>query len=260
VIASAAGAVVIAFMALVLAAFGGFRNLGPGLAIAVALMAVAAVTLVPAVVSLFGTWVFWPSKSLAAYAERDAVPAARPVHRAAPGVVAVASGGLLVVLALGALGFKTDFDQFSQLPDNTEAAQGLTDLRSGFPVGALNPTSVYVRSDTGQPLDPAALRGYATTLTEVSGVGGAMPAGLDGSPVRLNEGRTAAQINLLLDEGAYSNEALALTGPGGALRAVAHAQAPPGSTAFVGGDQLGVRGHPAANNRDLSVIFRWPVC
>ena len=63
VIASAAGAVVIAFSALMLAVFGGFKSLGPALAIAVIVMALAAITLVPAIVSLIGTRVFWPSKS-----------------------------------------------------------------------------------------------------------------------------------------------------------------------------------------------------
>lgn len=63
VIASAAAAIVIAFGALLLAVFGGFRSLGPGLAIGVVVMAIAAVTLVPAIVSLIGPKVFWPSKS-----------------------------------------------------------------------------------------------------------------------------------------------------------------------------------------------------
>jgi RND superfamily putative drug exporter len=63
VIASAAGAIIIAFCALLLAVFGAFKSLGPGLAIAVAVMALAAVTLIPAVVSLLGPKVFWPSKS-----------------------------------------------------------------------------------------------------------------------------------------------------------------------------------------------------
>ena len=48
VIASAAAAVIIAFLVLLLASFGGFGSLGPALAIAVFAMAVTALTLVPA--------------------------------------------------------------------------------------------------------------------------------------------------------------------------------------------------------------------
>ncbi len=255
VIASAAAAVVIAFMALVLAVFGAFRSLGPGLAIAVAFMALAAVTLVPAVVSLLGTRVFWPSKSWQRTPRGTAFQRLGRFTGRRPAVVALVSGGLLVALALGALGVKSDFDQVSQLPKDTEAAQGLADLQSGFPAGALNPTTVYLRSDTGQPLDEAALRSYATALTQVAGVGGVMPATPDGSPVLLSADRTAAQINLLLDTDAYGNASLALTGDGGALRIAAHAQAPPGTTALVGGLSSVFADIRAATNRDLVVIF-----
>ena len=257
VIASAAGAVVIAFLALVLAVFGGFKSLGPGLAIAVIVMALAAITLVPAIVSLIGTKVFWPSKSWQRTPRGTVFQRLGAFTGRRPAVVALISGGVMVALALGALGFRTDFDQFSQLPKNTESAQGLADLQSGFPVGALNPTNVYVRSDTGAKLDPAALEQYAKKLTAVPGVGGAMPVPTSptGSPVQLNPDGTVAQINLLLAEGAYSKAALNLTGADGPLRTVAHEAAPPGTTALVGGVSSAFADINAANNRDLKVIF-----
>jgi RND superfamily putative drug exporter len=49
-IASAAGAVVVAFLVLLLASFKSFGALGPELAIAVGVMFITAMTLVPAVV------------------------------------------------------------------------------------------------------------------------------------------------------------------------------------------------------------------
>jgi putative drug exporter of the RND superfamily len=257
VIASAAGAVVIAFSALVLAVFGGFRSLGPGLAIAVVVMALAAITLVPAIVSLVGPRVFWPSKSWQRTPSGSVFQRLGAFTGRRPAVVALISGAVMVALALGALGFKTDFDQFSQLPKNTESAQGLADLQRGFPVGALNPTTVYVKSTSAAKLDVAALEQYAKRLTAVPGVGGAMPVPTSpsGSPVQLNADGTAAQINLLLNDGAYSKAALTLTGAGGPLRSVAHQAAPPGSTALVGGISSAFADISAANNRDLRVIF-----
>jgi putative drug exporter of the RND superfamily len=257
VIASAAGAVVIAFGALVLAVFGGFKSLGPALAIAVIVMALAAITLVPAIVSLIGTRVFWPSKSWQRTPSGSMFQRLGAFTGRHPAVVAAVSGGVMVTLALGALAFKTDFDQFSQLPKNTESAQGLAELQRGFPVGALNPTTVYVKSDTGTRLDPAALEQYAKQLTAVPGVGGAMPVPTSptGSPVQFNADGTAAQINLLLDNGAYTKAALTLTGDGGALRKVAHQAAPAGSTALVGGVSSAFADISAANSRDLRVIF-----
>ncbi|GAB3960281.1 hypothetical protein GCM10027614_81760 [Micromonospora vulcania] len=181
VIASAAAAIVIAFGALLLAVFGGFRSLGPGLAIGVVVMAIAAVTLVPAIVSLIGPKVFWPSKSWQRTPRGSVFQRLGGFTGRRPAVVALAAGGVMVVLALGVFGLKVDYDQVAQLPANTESARALNDLKAGFPAGALNPTTVYVRADNGQRLDPAVLGGFAQSLTQVPGVGSLMP-GPDGSP------------------------------------------------------------------------------
>ena len=63
VIASAAAAVIVAFLVLLLASLGFFGSLGPALAIAVGVMLITSLTLIPAVVSLLGRFVFWPSKA-----------------------------------------------------------------------------------------------------------------------------------------------------------------------------------------------------
>jgi RND superfamily putative drug exporter len=93
VIASAAAAIVIAFGALLLAVFGGFRSPGPGLAIGVVVMAIAAVTLVPAIVSLIGTKVFWPSKSWQRAPKGSVFQRLGRFTGRRPAVVALASGG-----------------------------------------------------------------------------------------------------------------------------------------------------------------------
>src|SRR6478735_4351260 len=61
-IASAGGAVIVAFLALLLSSLGIFKAIGPALAIAVAVTLIAALTLVPAVVTVLGRALFWPSK------------------------------------------------------------------------------------------------------------------------------------------------------------------------------------------------------
>ena len=63
VIASAAGVVIAAFLALLLSTLSVLRSMGPALAIAVAVTLIAGLTLIPAVVSLLGPRVFWPSRS-----------------------------------------------------------------------------------------------------------------------------------------------------------------------------------------------------
>jgi RND superfamily putative drug exporter len=253
VVASAAAAIVIAFSALLLAVFGGFRSLGPGLAIAVAVMALAVLTLVPAVVALLGTKVFWPSRSWQHTPTGTTFQRLGRFTRNRPAVVALASIGLMVVLAAGALGLRIDYDQLGQLPGGTESAQGFEDLQTGFPVGALNPTTVLVRDDDGSALDPATLEGFAQALVAVPGVGGAMPATPEGSPVRLSGDGRVAQISVLLEASPYSNAALDLAGD--RLRDVAGAQAPPGTNTYVGGLSSTFADIRDANNRDLRVIF-----
>ncbi|MGN9914156.1 MMPL family transporter [Phytohabitans sp. LJ34] len=252
VIASAAAAIIIAFMALLLAIFGAFRSLGPGLSIAVAVMALASVTLVPAVVSLLGPRVFWPSK---AWQKTPRGSVFRGIGRFVgrrPAVVAVVSGLFMVALALGSLGMATDYDQTAQLPEDTESSQGFRDLQTGFPAGALNPTTVYLRADGGGRLDPATLEQYANKLKEVPGVGGIMPAP-GGASAAVSQDGTAAQINLLLATSPYSTEALDLAGD--RLRDVAHADVPSGATAYVGGASSIFADIRDANTRDLWVIF-----
>jgi RND superfamily putative drug exporter len=253
VIASAAATIVIAFMALLLAAFGAFKSLGPALAIAVVVMAFAAVTLVPAIVSLLGPRVFWPSKSWRRIPKGNTFQLVGRFVGRRPAVMALISGGVMVALALGSLGMKADYDQTAQLPEGTESSQGFRDLQAGFPAGALNPTTVYVRSDGGQRLDPAALDRFAQQLRQVPGVGGIMPAGQAGDLAGLSPTGTAAKINLLLADSPSSSAALDLAGD--KLRKVAHAAAPTGTTALVGGASSISADVRDANDRDLRVIF-----
>jgi putative drug exporter of the RND superfamily len=242
-IASAAGVVVIAFSAMLLASLGFFTTLGPSLALAVALMLLAALTLIPALLALTGPRVFWPSKSwqrtpkAPVFARLGGLVARRPV------LVALVSGAVVVALAAGTLGFRQNYDFVSQLPSDTESRKAFTDLQSGFPAGALNPTQVYVRGD--QPLEQAALAQLGARLQQVQGVGQVQPP-------QLSPDRRVGQVDLLLTMNPSSAEALDLVGP---LREAAHAAAPPGTTVLVGGTTSATADLRQATGRDLKVIF-----
>jgi putative drug exporter of the RND superfamily len=251
VIASAAAAIIIAFMALLLAVFGAFTSFGPGLSIAVALMAIAAVTLIPAVVSLLGTKVFWPSKSWQREPKGSMFQRLGKFTGRKPAVVALASGGVMVALAVGMVGFNTDYDQTGQLPSDTESARGLEYMQTGFPPGALNPTSVYVKAESGT-LDKTALNTYAQELDKVPGVGGVMP-GPTRDLATISQDGKIGKIDLLLDTSPYANASLDLVE--GQLRDVAHERAPDGTKAYVGGLTSAFADIRDANNRDLWVIF-----
>jgi RND superfamily putative drug exporter len=246
VITSAAAAVIVAFLVLLLATFGGFGSLGSALAIAVFAMLVTAVTLVPALVSLIGPAMFWPSRSWrrpatgTVFQRVGATVARRPV------LTVVGSGVVLFVLAGGVLAFRADYDVTAGFPSTTEAAQATRDLELGFPQGALKPTQVYLEATGGAALTSAQLDTFAATAAKVAGVGQVLPAG------RTADGRVAA-FDLLLNGNPVSNETIAAVQD--RLRPALHAQAPPGTRILVGGTTAIFADISAANRRDMSVIL-----
>ncbi|MEO3820883.1 MMPL family transporter [Plantactinospora sp. B24E8] len=246
-IASAAGAVIIAFLALTLSTLGLFRSLGPALAIAVATTLLAGLTLIPALVSLLGTKVFWPSRAWRRE-PRGARFAAlgRSLGRRAAAYAAV-SGGALIVLAVFALGFHPNFD-LSSGSTATESESNLwsRELLRGLPAGATEPSNVFLRSDTGTPLPADRLTAYRTELTRVPGVGQV-------APPTLSADRTVANFQVTLDNTPQS--AAALRTVRGPLRKTAHAAAPDGTSAFVGGITAVFVDIQAAVNRDYAVVF-----
>jgi putative drug exporter of the RND superfamily len=246
VIASAAAAVIVAFLVLLLASLGFFGSLGPALAIAVGVMLITSLTLIPAVVSLLGRFVFWPSKAW----QRQ--PTGTLAHRLGtaigrrPALAAAVSGGLLVALAAGCFWYKADYDFSAGFPQDTESARAAADLQRGFAAGALAPTEAYLTTTDGSALTDQQIQSFAAAAADAPGVGQARPPERGTDP-------TVARIELLLDENPVSNEAITLVRTD--LRDALHAAAPPGTRAVVGGTTAIFADINTANNRDLSVIL-----
>ncbi|KAA2252434.1 MMPL family transporter [Solihabitans fulvus] len=244
-ITSAAGVVIVAFLCLTMASMGGFRQMGPALAIAVGVTLIAGLTLLPAVVSLIGPKVFWPSKTWKREPKARISGSAGAVVAKRPVLVAVISGVVMIALAVGAFSFKANFD-FGSLPAQFESSKATEDLKSGFPAGIQQPSHVYLRSDTGKPLDDAALKTFGGTLGEVDGVGQAQPP-------KFNGDHTVADFSVPLKSEPTSSAAMAVAG--GPLRDAAHAAAPTGTTAQVGGISSILADIETATERDYRVVF-----
>ncbi len=246
-IMSAGGAVIVSFMALILSSLGIFKSIGPALAIAVAVTVVAALTLVPAVVSLVGTKVFWPSKAWQkepTFARFGAIGASLGRR---PAAYAATSGLILAALAIFALQFNPSFDLGdSGAPDTVESAVALKTLEKGFPPGATDPTVVLLHSTDGKPLDDTETSAYASALGKAEGVGQVGPA-------RLSTDKLTASYSVVLDSDPTSDAALAaIKGP---IRDAAHASAPDGTEALVGGTTSVFADFQKAMNRDYKVVF-----
>ena len=122
----------------------------------------------------------------------------------------------------------------------------LKTLEKGFPAGATDPTTVFLRSTDGQPLSPDELASFQAALGKAEGVAQTAP----GEP---NEDGTVAQFSVFLDGDPASDASIAaVKGP---IRDAAHDAAPDGTEALVGGTTSVYVDFQAAMNRDYSVVF-----
>jgi len=243
-IASAGGAVIVSFSALILSSLSIFRSIGPALAIAVAVTLVAALTLVPALMVLLGRALFWPSKKYLTEPTGSRYAALGRGIEKRPAVFAAASGLVLAALAAFAIGFNPSFDFNSSLPKGVESTEALTKLQDSLPAGATDPTPILVRSDAA--LDPAAVKTFAGEIGKVKGVVAV------GEPAISQDGRTAL-VSAVLSVDPTSDAAIDLVK--GPLRDAAHQAAPSDSEALVGGTSSVFSDLKEAMNRDYSVVF-----
>ncbi|MEU2027256.1 MMPL family transporter [Streptomyces sp. NPDC016469] len=244
-IASAAGAVIVAFLALLLSSLGMLRAMGPALAISVAVTLAAALTLVPAVFSLLGRKAFWPSKPWRTQPRHRFAARAGALTARRPGLVAALSGGLLAALAVGVFSFNPAFDSESSLPKDLESVRAGQDMQRGFAAGQTDPSWVLLESEDGGRLHRADLDTYRRDLA-AAGFG-------EVSPAVVSPKGDVAQFGVVLKVKPASDRAIELAS--GPLRDTAHRAAPDGSRALVGGTSAVLADIQHATNRDYSVVF-----
>jgi RND superfamily putative drug exporter len=248
-IASAAGAVIIAFCALALSTLGFLTQMGPALAILVAVTLLAGLTLFPAVCSLIPPRrLFAPGKKWHLEPTGTRFASIGKVVGNRSGMVAVVSGLVMVLLALGTLGYKANFDLASgSIPKTKESMVVQDTMTKAYSAGAAAPTDVYLSSTDGKPLD-VDFTAYADKL---HGAGGVADVTFD-KKTDLNKAGTTADFTVTLKYGASTDEALdAIDG----VRAVAHDSAPQGTEAFVGGTSSVLKDIDAAVNHDYRTVF-----
>ncbi|TVY99872.1 MMPL family transporter [Trebonia kvetii] len=157
--------VIAALLSLLFATFQIYSNLGIPLAIGIGVMLLAGLTLLPALLAIFGKAAFWPSKQRAG-AETSGVwgrIAARVVRR--PGV-ALSIG----VIVFGALSFavtgyeSAGFGGTITAPAGTDSAAGTDLLNKYFPVTAANPTNLVYKLSTPAWDDASAIATATTQL------------------------------------------------------------------------------------------------
>ncbi len=167
-ITGSASTVILALLSLSLADFGLYKDLGPPLAIGIAVMLLAGLTLLPALLAIAGRATFWPSplRPREQQAGTWGRIAARLIRRPALSLgIGIAVFG---ALAVAVIGYKPGgFGGNLSAPPGSSAAIGNAALRQHFPEASQNPTNLIMTLPESVWNDTAPL-GQATRSLEGS--------------------------------------------------------------------------------------------
>ncbi|MGH2963167.1 MAG: MMPL family transporter, partial [Solirubrobacterales bacterium] len=227
VILASGATVMAALLTLTLAEVKGSSGLGPIGAMGIAMAMISMLTLLPALLTVFGRRAFWP------FIPRYGTEGPDETHgmwrRIAewvgrgPRRVWIGTTAVLVVLAIGLVQLNSDLTSGNLFRDDVDSVEGQELLEEGFPAGANAPTEVVVT-------DESRLDDVRTSLSEAPGV-------VEISPEE-ERGPTGTKLEATLEEDPYSTAAFDLV-PG--IREAVHGVA--GDGVLVGG--------PTASEYDL---------
>jgi RND superfamily putative drug exporter len=164
-ISASAGTVILALLTLLLASFGIYQDLGVPLAVGVAVMLLAGLTLLPALLAIFGRAVFWPAR-VGPGTGRDGLwgkIAGRLVRR--PAITLGIGLVFFLGLASAALGYHSGgFGGATNAPAGSQVAAGNAILARHFPQSSANPANLVLRYRSPVWNDPAVLATAGSSL------------------------------------------------------------------------------------------------
>jgi RND superfamily putative drug exporter len=208
--------VIAALLSLLAATFQIYSQLGIPLAIGIAVMLLAGLTLLPALLAIFGKAAFWPSKPKPGASSTGlwGKIATRVVRR--PAVALIIGVVVFGALSVAVTAYKSaGFGGTISAPAGTDSAAGTNLLNKYFPATAANPTNLIYKLST-PAWDDATAIAAATSKLEASplftGVTGPL------TPIGSN-GFTAAEYTAL--HAVLGNETLPPTVPSEPAAAVA---------------------------------------
>ncbi len=130
-------------------------TLGPVAAIGVACAMLAGLTLLPALLTIFGRRGFWPRQSVVEYdPDRPAITRQGVWRRVGdkvlqrPGTALAVTVTAFVAGALGLFAYKVDYSTTTFFKKSVESVEGFVLMEEAFPAGVLVPSTVIVQSDS----------------------------------------------------------------------------------------------------------------
>jgi RND superfamily putative drug exporter len=205
-----AATVIAALLCLLLATFGLYRGIGPSLAMGLTIMLLAALTLLPALLGIFGRAVFWPShpapgqQTIGLWGRVAARVVRHPVPTLLAGLVLFGS------LTTGLIGYRISGFGSGTPTSGSDSAAGRAVIAAHFPAANNSPDSLLLRFSTpvwDHPSDLASAQQQLAASADLRALTG--PLDPNGTPLSVAE---LARLNADL-------------GPAAALPAVP----PPGS-------------------------------
>jgi RND superfamily putative drug exporter len=237
-IIASGGTVILSLLTLTVAELNSTKSLGPVLAIGVGVALVAMMTLLPALLVIFGRWIFWPVKPAFGSAEPTTRGIWANVGRriaARPRIVWIGTVVVLGAMALGLTGLKasglTSAEAF--VGHHPDSVVGQTVIDQNFPAGAGQPVVVVGN-------EPQAAQLLAA-LRSTSGITGVTPPVIRGGHAWLQGTLTSAPDS----QAAFDTI--------GRVRTAVHAV--PGADAMVGGDTAVTLDIANAADHDREVII-----
>lgn len=175
VIAASALTVIVAFLSLGISRFGMTKTTGYALAIGVAITLVAGLTLVPALMSLFGKHLFWPAKLTSSTHQERRFGWSNIGHWVSqhPIVFVVPIIVILILPYSTLFHLNRSVDIVSQMPKSVDSVQGYQLMSEHFPMGEFSSLYLLIEKPKGSITDPSSLQaisGIAMSLENVSGV------------------------------------------------------------------------------------------
>lgn len=210
-IVASGSTVTIGLLVLLLSELNNNRGLGPVGAIGIICSMITVLTLLPALLVIFGRWIFWPKVARFGGADERLsgswakVAAATARH---PRKYWVVSTAVLIILAglsstLNATGLST-IDSFTQ---RTDSVVGQEELLKHFPGGQGQPTQVVLKADLAEK-GTAVLRGNPGVDSVMPMVEGQYVEGQPLPPVKIVGGNIL--LNVTLKFAPDSKEAIAM--------------------------------------------------
>ncbi|MFL5922178.1 MAG: MMPL family transporter [Gaiellaceae bacterium] len=199
---------------LVIGSLDFFRAFGPGMAVTVLVTLAVTVTLVPAVIAIFGRALFWPGLREAPPREPGRlrrglgwVATARPVAT----VLVVATGAVLLVAALHGRSTALGLTLLRGLPPSSEVQRAASAAGEGFAPGIVAPTEIFLRTP-GLDEHETALVKLQAALEREPGVAGVVgirdqPQQVD-RPLFVNERGDAARFAVIFDDDPLNTHAI----------------------------------------------------